>query len=129
MREHFLEWFKKSMIWWLHCLLLSISKIWFRTIHNFRFDDWQLTCWQRDLSRILSYFFTFVYQSRWVFWKEWFRRERRRIVAIATNISDFKNLILHSTTYFTFILNVQSNQTVISEDVFDTIQFFMRRKF
>ena len=32
--------------------------------------------------------------------------------------------------HFTFIIfNVQLNQTTISENVFDTIQFFMRRKF
>ena len=55
LREHLFEWLKKNMIWRLHCLLLSISKIWFRTIHNSRLDDVQLTCWQRDLNRILSY--------------------------------------------------------------------------
>ena len=57
LREHFFEWLRKSMIWKLHCLLLSISRIWFRTIHNFRLDDVQLICWQRDLNRILSYLF------------------------------------------------------------------------
>ena len=55
LREDFFEWFKKSMIWKFHCLLLSISRVWFRTFHNFRLDDVQLTCWQKDLNRILFY--------------------------------------------------------------------------
>ena len=61
LKKHFFEWFKKNMIWWFYCLLFSISKIWFRTIHNFRYDDWQLTCWQRNRNRILFEYFIFLF--------------------------------------------------------------------
>ena len=61
--------------------------------------------------------------------KEVIKRERRRIVAIALNISDFENLLDFLSSHFTFtILNAQLVRTAVSENVSDTIQFFMRRK-
>ena len=53
-------------------------------------------------------------------------RERRRIDAIALNTSNFE---IFSIFYFLItIFNAQLDRAVISENVFDTIQLFMRRK-
>ena len=95
LREHLFEWLKKSMIWWLYCLLLSVSMVWFRTIHNSRYDDWQLICWQRDRIRIFfAYFILLLSYIRVDMLLQAVRRDRRRIVAIAVDISDFEILIV-----------------------------------
>ena len=95
LREHLFEWLKKSMIWWLYCLLLSISMIWFRTIHSFRYDDWQLTCWQRDRIRIFFAYFIFLLSYiRVDMLLQIVKRDKRRIVAIAIDISNFEILIV-----------------------------------
>ena len=62
-------------------------------------------------------------------WREMIKRERRRKRDRTEYIRLSK---IFSIFYFhlTFtILNAQSDLTAVSEDVSDTIQFFMRRKF
>ena len=93
MRIHFFEWFKKNMIWWFDCSLFSISRIWFRTIHDFRFDDWQLTEWQWNLNLNQSLFFYLFVSNIEIdelFKKKMIKRKKRRIDTIALNISDFE---------------------------------------
>ena len=59
----------------------------------------------------------------------WINRNRRRIVAIALITFDFENLLLLILFHISYQnLIVQLDRTAISEDVFDTIQFSMRRK-
>ena len=82
--NYFREWLKKNMIWWFNCLLFSVSRIWFRTFHDFRYDDWQLIEWQWNLNSnqfIFVYFlsFYFIYRNRWIDRKkEKIKREKRR---------------------------------------------------
>ena len=114
------------------CLLFSISKIWFRTIYNFRFDDWQLIEWQWVLNSnffIIFYFFISYIEIDELIEKK-IKREKRhnrdRIEYI--KFRNFRFFTFHFIFTFT-IFNVQLNQITISENIFDTIQFFMRRKF
>ena len=84
-------------------------------------------------------FFCFIHSNRWVVREKWLNAKNvirffiDEIDAIALNISNFENFLdfLHSFhLLFTFtILNARLNQTAISENNFDTIQLFMRRKF
>ena len=78
--KRLLEWFKKSMIWWFRCLLFSISRVWFRTIHNLRFDDWQLIEWQKVriwVFLLFSIFLLLLEIDELLERKENFKREKR----------------------------------------------------
>ena len=129
------EWFKKSMIWWLHCLLLLISRAWFSIW-------WLTTNWvtmssEFEFSYYLLFFYFYSKSMSCLKKKKWFKRERRRNRdRIEYTRFDFENLLdflsFHFTFTFTFtftILNAQLNRAAVSENVSDTIQFFMRRKF
>ena len=100
-----------SAVFNMKCLISYNSQllIWWLTIDL-------LTTKFESNSFLLSYFFAFLYQSRYVI-ARLVKRNRRRIVAIAIDISSFENLLSHSTTYFTFIFNAQSNRAAIFEDV------------
>ena len=83
------------MIWWFDCLLLLKSKVWFRTVYSFQFDDWQLIKWQWDLnsnqsiSFISSILFAFyTYWNRWVAWREMIKRAKRRMICYWWNTRD-----------------------------------------
>ena len=75
---------QKNIIWWFHCLLFSISKVWFRTIHNSRFDDWQLIEWQKNRIWITFYFFIFLFSISKSMnrSKKMIKREKRHMILL-----------------------------------------------
>ena len=92
--------------------------------------------WLSDRKIEFEFFFIFYLSTFYTeideLLEEKFRRERCRIDAIAFDTSNFENFFDFLSFRFTFtftIFNARLDQTAIFEDVFDTIQLFMRRKF
>ena len=134
----------KSSSWMIqkkHDLMISLFAVFSienLISYNSQFSIWWLTTdWltkKSNSSFFLFSIFLFHISNRWVVWKKMIEREKRYMIFYWWNKRDrieyikFRNFFRFFVFILFIIFNAQLNRTTISENIFDTIQLFMRRK-